>query len=92
MRVDYYFGDGTFVMTIGDTRLEWPYSVVESDSKRNSVEIEIEMGFTDAAGYKVPTGMVLEFSKNRKSITETAMGSEGRITNKWKYVDSKTEP
>jgi len=92
LRVDYYFGDGTFVLTVGDARLDWNYSVVESDNKKNSIAIEIDMGFTDSAGYKVPTGMVLEFSRNKKSITETAEGPAGRISNKWKYVDSKTEP
>lgn len=92
LRVDYYFGDGTFVMTIRDTRLDWNYSVIESDNRKNSITIEIDMGFTDSAGYKIPTGMVLKFSKNRKFITETAEGPEGRITNKWKYVDSRTEP
>jgi hypothetical protein len=79
-------------MTIGEARLNWSYSVIESDDKKNSITIEIDMGFTDSAGYKVPTGMVLQFSRNRKFITETAEGPEGRISNKWKYVDSKTEP
>ena len=92
MRVDYYFGDRTFVMTIGESRLDWSYNVLESDIKANTVTVEIEMGFTDAAGYKVPTGMVLQFSKNRKSISETSVGAEGRVTNKWTYMDSKTEP
>ncbi len=92
MRVDYYFGDRTFVMTIGDSRLDWSYNVIESDNNANTVTVEIEMGFTDAAGYKVPTGMVLQFSKNRKSISETSVGAEGRITNKWTYMNSKTEP
>jgi len=50
------------------------------------------MGFTDSAGYKVPTGMVLQFSKNRKTITETSEGPNGLVTHKWKYVDSRTEP
>jgi len=92
LRVDYYFGDGTFVLKVRDTRLDWNYSVIESDSKKNSITIEIDMGFTDSAGYKIPTGMVLQFSRNKKSITETAEGPDGRISNEWKYVDSKTEP
>lgn len=91
-RVHYYFGDGTFVMTIRDTRLEWNYSVIESDNKKNSIVVEIDVGFTDSAGYKVPTGMVLQFSKNKKTITETSEGPNGLVTNKWKYMDSRTEP
>lgn len=92
LRVDYYFGDATFVLKVRDARLDWNYSVIESDSKKNSITVEIDMGLTDSAGYKVPTGMVLKFSKNRKSITETAEGPNGRISNTWKYVDSRTEP
>jgi len=92
LRVDYYFGDGTFIMTVGHARLDWNYSVVESDNKKNSIVVDIDMGFRDAAGYSVPTGMVLTFSRNRKYITEIAVGPEGKISNKWKYIDSRTEP
>jgi hypothetical protein len=92
LRVDYYFGDGTFVLKVRDTRQDRNYRVIESNNKKNSITIEIDTGLTDSAGYKVPTGMVLQFSRNKKSITETAQGPDARISNTWKYVDSETEP
>lgn len=93
MKSHYYFGDGTLKMAVPGRTLEFSYDVVYSDDKANKVVIEIDMGFPDMS---IPVSMGLEkelvFSKNRKSITEMTELNGVKITDKWKYVDSKTEP
>jgi hypothetical protein len=92
-RAHYYFGDGTLVLGVPGRSAHLTYDVVYSDDKANKVVIEIRMELTDSPmPFSVGMEKELVFSKNRKSITETSEVNGVKFTNKWKYVDSKTEP
>ena len=85
-KVNYYIDDENLVITIGDRSIETSYSVLESNNDENWIIIRVDMGDVGALDKR------LSFSKNRNSITETVELFGNTLTNRWKYVDSRTAP
>jgi len=85
-KVNYYIGDSKIITAIAGRTIETDYYVVESNNDENSITIRVDMGEAGAFDKR------FDFSKDRRSVTETMEMLGNPITNKWKYVDSKTEP
>lgn len=85
-KVNYYIGDSKIITAIAGRTIETDYYVVESNNDENSITIRVDMGEAGAFDKR------FDFSKDRRSVTETLEVFGNPITNKWKYVDSKTEP
>ena len=85
-KVNYYIGDSKIITAIGGTTIEMDYYVMESNNDENWITIRVDIGEAGAFDKR------FDFSKDRRSLTETMEVFGNAITNKWKYVDSKTEP
>jgi hypothetical protein len=85
-KVNYYIGDSKIISAIGGRTIEMDYYVLDSSDDENWITLRIDMGEIGTLDKR------LSFSKDRKSITEAMEVFGNPVTNRWKYVDSKTAP
>lgn len=86
----YYFAASSLVMIDNGRRTDQTYTVLESHEDEGWIKIRVKTGYGAGRDKK------LVFSKDRKSITETAQievaGQRVSGTNRWSYVDARSAP
>lgn len=82
----YYFDSTSLVMLDQGRRMDQSYTVLESNEAENWIKIRVKTEYDRGHDKR------LEFSSDRKTLTEIkgALGVE--VKTRWDYVDSKKEP
>lgn len=81
----YYFGSTSLVMVDNGRHMDMTYTVIDINEAKNWVLIR-----TNNAGYG--HFKELEFSSDRKTLTEKVRILSVEMKTRWDYVDSKVTP